>query len=60
MNAMFNSMDAGVGNLVAEGNKKRIMLGIRRVVLGTFPIELHGMFRSLYAHAGLHYFVDRP
>ena len=25
MNAMFNSMDAGVGNLVAEGNKKRIM-----------------------------------
>lgn len=25
MNAMFNSMNAGVGNLVAEGNKERIM-----------------------------------
>ena len=25
MNAMFNSMNAGVGNLVAEGNKERIL-----------------------------------
>lgn len=41
MNAMFNSMNAGVGNLVAEGNKERILsvfeelFGIRFILVCT-------------------------
>lgn len=47
MNAMFNSMNAGVGNLVAEGNKERIMsvfeelFGIRFILVCTLCFAVY-------------------
>lgn len=38
LNAMFNSMNAGVGNLIAEGNKNRIMSVFRELFSSRFLI----------------------
>ena len=41
-------MNAGIGNLVAEGNRKQIMSVFEELFLCSFSIHLYNVFWSVY------------
>lgn len=51
MIAIFNSMNAGVGNLVAEGDRKRILSVFEELFSVRFFVYLRDVFWGIYAYS---------
>lgn len=59
MIAIFNSMNAGVGNLVAEGDRKRILSVFEELFSVEIFVYLRDVFWGIYAYSLIYNLVDR-